>query len=184
MESYYIKWNPVKQLIEPEKDERPIIIDSCSVLESLSLELKHAQRGNYQLTLVMACIKGQGGFKPDMFYESAKSCLRDTDMLLMLDENTFIGVLPYTQKEYAVNIERKFRDVFDKSFGKIGYFRLHLFSATYPYDDESLENLLERLNNGINSSIVVDSIKTPLNKLSNSEIENYKRKLKQYRRFM
>lgn len=81
-------------------------------------------------------------------------------------------------------MEEKFREAFKLELGTPGHHkRLYLYSATYPYDESSLDLLIERLENGINNSMVINSIQTPLKALSRTEIENYKQKIRQYKRF-
>lgn len=114
-----------------------------------------------------------------------KACLRDTDRLIKMDDKDFLGIFPYTEKEFALVLEQKFRRAFEAEFGKPGHhINLFLFSATYPIDERSAEKLLERLKNGIGNSMTVTSIKVPLNTLSKNELESYKQKIRQYRRFM
>lgn len=161
------------------------LVKQPELLETLTRSFKHAQRGSYPVTLVMASLTGEEAWKSQGFYETARACLRDTDRLLKMDDRNYLGIFPYTQKKDALVLEQKFRKAFETEFGKPGHhISLHLYSSTFPVDDQQPEKLLERLKNGISNSMVVNSMRVPLNTLSKNELESYKQKIKQYRRFM
>lgn len=186
MASYDQKWNPKESVPIKKVIVEDSFLDDQGIREKLVLELKHAQRGNYPLTLVMACLTGEEeSAKAQSYFQRAGSYLRDTDKLLIMDSKNSIGVFPYTHKDFTLTLEQKFRDAFLKEYGNPGrHTRLYLFSVTYPFDAKSLEEILERLKDGINNSMVIDSIQSPLNSLSRQEIDRVRQKLRQYRKFM
>lgn len=182
LQPYYDQWAGSAMLPHAVLND---LIKKPDVVETLTVALKHAQRGNYPVTLVMACLTGEETWKAPDYYNRMKTCLRDTDRLIKMDDKDFLGIFPYTEKEFALVLEQKFRRAFEAEFGKPGHhINLFLFSATYPIDERSAEKLLERLKNGIGNSMTVTSIKVPLNTLSKNELESYKQKIRQYRRFM
>lgn len=159
-------------------------IENMDIKESLNLEIKRAHRGGYSLSFIMAhLIGGTPDLKISLF-QRIKTILRDTDKVIIADEGNFIGVFPFTPKENLPVIEVKFREAFEEEFGKIGLNKkFFLFTATFPDDDTDLNLLIARMENGISNSMLIDTIKTPLNSLSKSELENYKQKIQQYKKF-
>ncbi len=181
---YYEKLNPPESAKKEEPRFNLEIMENPGVMEALNRELKYAQRGNYPLSLVMAHYNGDGEDVVKGLIDKVKTFLRDTDKVLRVDMETFIGVFPFTEKDFVPILEEKFREAFKLELGRPGNYRkLYLYSATYPHDETSLDLLLERLENGINNSMVISTIRSPLNALSRTEIENYKQKIRQYKRF-
>lgn len=184
MAPFYAQFNYPQQGIPKENLLSEVIFDNPDIKESLNLEIKRAQRGRYSLSLVMAHINGEVADAVKGLFKRIETILRDTDKVLMVDDVTFIGVFPFTPKDYVPTIEQKFREAFQQEFGKPDHYRkLTLSTATYPYDETNLDSLLTRLENGIHNSTLIDSIKSPLNDLSKTEIENYKQKVRQYKKF-
>jgi GGDEF domain-containing protein len=117
-------------------------------------------------------------------FRRVRTFLRDTDKVIIFDEETFVGIFPFAPKDNVTVIEQKFREAFTEEFGgPPSKKRLFLFSATYPDDEKELTKLIDRLENGINNSMLIDSIKSPLNALTKTEIEHYKQKIRQYKKF-
>jgi GGDEF domain-containing protein len=156
------------------------------IKENLKLELSRAARGAYSLSFVMAHLTGAISEEDLLksYVGKIKSFLRNTDKLYLMDDSTFIVVFPFAKKESIPSLEDKFREAYKLEKPKIGiHKKLCIFSATYPDDGENLDILLERLEKGINNSMVINSVHSPFNSLSRAEIENYKKMIKQYRRF-
>ena len=184
MEPYYASNTDVKakstlKSIFSEED-----IENMGIKEALTLEIKRAHRGGYSLSFIMGHLIGG---TPDAIlglFQRIKSFLRDTDKIIIADDENFVGVFPFTPKENLPVIEEKFREAFQEEFGKPGlHKKLFLFTATFPEDDSDLYLLLARMENGISNSMLIDTIKTPLNALSKTELENYKKKIQQYKKF-
>lgn len=185
MGNYYERFNPQKFASEREDRLYREHLENRGIHDYLGMELKRSKRGGYPLTMVMAKLTGEGPELIKDLDQSVKNFLRDTDRILVVDDQTFIGVFPFTQKDYVPIIEQKFRQTFDREIGKTGnHKRLCIYGVTYPPYETSLETLLKRMENGIKNSMVINSIQTPLNDLSRSEIESYKQKIRQYRRFL
>lgn len=182
MDIYYNKFNkPVehKALLISEK-----IQDKMDIKESLSLELKRAMRGDYALSFLMAYLSGNDPQAVKSLIQSVRPFMRETDKIIEMDEDTFVGVFPFTEKSYVPVIEEKYRDAFRSVLSHVGiHKKLCLYSATYPYDGATIETLLDRMEMGINNSLVINSVQAPLNTLTKSEIEEYKKKIKQYKKF-
>lgn len=182
MHLYYEKINMPLETNDPLIFEK--IEEKKDIKESLNLELRRAIRGKYPLSFVIAYLSGHDPDVVKSLIKSVESFMRDTDKLFVMDEDTFIVAFPFTQKVFIPTIEEKFRDAFKIEFPKVGiHKKLCLYSATFPHDGDTLEELLERLEKGINNSMVINSVNTPLSSLTQSEIENYKKMIKQYRRF-
>lgn len=177
------------RIVEPEKEvaavNRKIIHENADLSKELQLELKRAERGDYSFSLVLAHLVGGSNFELFReFINSLEPITRDTDRIFIMDDNTFLSTFPFSSKEHILIIEEKIREAFKTYLPKIGlHKKLSLYSATYPNDGNILEELLSRLEKGINNSIVINSVHTPLSSLSKSEIENYKKMIKQYKRF-
>ncbi|MCX7774295.1 MAG: hypothetical protein N2376_14420 [Clostridia bacterium] len=184
MSTYYQQFLPPVEEKPKERNLFEELLENPNLKETLSLEIQRAQRGSYALTLVLAHLSGEKSDFAKNLYQRVKGQTRATDKVLMIDDETFMGVFPFAQKDHTPIIEQKIREAYDlESRKQAGPRKLNLFTATYPDDDTSLDMLLERLENGVNNSIVINSIRTPLNALSKTEIENFKQKIRQYRRF-
>lgn len=180
MADYYEQMNKPKQ----EAPLSEMIYENINVREALSLELSRAVRGEYSLSIIMAYLNGHGSEVVQNIINTIKEFIRNTDKILLMDSNTFITIFPFVEKTYVPILEEKFREAFKNEIKRVGiHKKLCLYSATFPEDGDTLEILLERLEKGINNSIVINSVRTPLNSLSQSDIEHYKKKLKQYKRF-
>ena len=101
-----------------------------------------------------------------------------------MDEDTFIAVFPFVEKANVPLLEEKFREAFKKESKRVGiHKKFCLYGATFPDDGDSLEQLLDRLEKGINNSLVISSVQIPLSSLTVSDIEEYKKKIRQYKKF-
>lgn len=170
---------------KPDTVDIEIIHENTDLSKELMLELKRADRGNYSLSLVLSHLTGANDLNIfNDFIKKIEPLTRDTDKIFILDRSSFLSTFPFSSKEHITTIEGKIRDSFKLYIPKIGiHKKLCLYSATYPNDGDTLEELLSRLEKGINNSIVINSVHSPLNSLSKSEIENYKKMIKQYKRF-
>lgn len=185
MSTYYERFHPKKQ----EKEQDTLNIKQSLVerglKEYLKMELKRAQRGKYPLSMVMAHLSGEAPEAINRLVLRLKKWLRETDKILHVDEHTLLGVFPFTQKEDVPIIEEKLREASEIELGKMrNHKKLCLYGTTYPQDETVLDMLLERMENGINNSLVINTIKSPLNVLSRVEIEEYKQKIRQYKKFL
>ncbi len=182
LDMYYSKFNKPVEKKEQHVFEK--IQEKVDIKESLSLELKRAVRGDYVLSFVMVYLSGNEPEVVKFLIQNVNAFMRDTDKILEVDKDTFIGVFPFTDKSYIPVIEEKIRDAFKSEISHVGiHKKLCLYSATYPHDGATIEALLDRMEMGINNSLVINSVNTPLNTMSKSEIEQYKKKIKQYKKF-
>lgn len=182
MDIYYTKFN--KPIEHKEQLISEKIQDKIDIKESLSIELKRAMRGEYALSFIMAYLSGNDPQALKTLVQNVKPFMRDTDKIIVMNDDTFIGVFPFTGKSYVPVIEEKFRDAYKSELSHMGiHKKLNLYSATYPHDGTTLEALLDRMEMGINNSLVINSVNTPLNTMTKSEIEEYKKKIRQYKKF-
>ena len=159
-----------------------MIHENISIKESLNLELRRAVRGGYSISFILAYLTGYGPETIKSIIDSSKRFIRDTDKLFSMDEDTLIAAFPFVGKSYVPLLEGKFREAFKAQ--KMGiHKKFCLYGATFPDDGDTLEKLLDRLEKGINNSMVINNVHIPLNTLSLSDIEDYKKKIKQYKKF-
>lgn len=185
MEPYYEKFKSPESNTNNISSEFVAIegLEGTPIFESLTFEIKRAQRGQYSVTFIMAHMTGITQDELKHLFNNSKTFLRDTDNVIVYDERTFIGVFPFVSKDNVIIIEQKFRDAFEAEFTNPLTNRIFMFSATYPDEETEISSILKRLESGISNSMLIDSIKTPLNELSKTEIESYKQKIRQYKRF-
>lgn len=161
-----------------------MINEDINIRESLNLELKRAIRGNYSISFILAYLSGHEPEVVQSIINTSKRFIRDTDKLLLMDEDTFIAVFPFVEKANVPLLEEKFREAFKKESKRVGiHKKFCLYGATFPDDGDSLEQLLDRLEKGINNSLVISSVQIPLSSLTVSDIEEYKKKIRQYKKF-
>lgn len=160
-----------------------MINEDINIRESLNLELKRAIRGNYSISFILAYLSGHEPEVVQSIINTSKRFIRDTDKLLLMDEDTFIAVFPFVEKANVPLLEEKFREAFKKESKRVGiHKKFCLYGATFPDDGDSLEQLLD-LEKGINNSLVISSVQIPLSSLTVSDIEEYKKKIRQYKKF-
>lgn len=159
-----------------------IIHENISIKESLNLELKRAVRGAYSISFILAYLSGHDPEAVESIINIIKRFIRDTDKLFSMDEDTFIAAFPFVEKTHVPLLEEKFREAFKAQ--KVGiHKKFCLYGATFPDDGDTIENLLDRLEKGINNSMVINNVQIPLNSLSLLDIEDYKKKIMQYKKF-
>lgn len=158
--------------------------ENHDIKESLNLELKRAKRGKYSISFILAYLSGHDPEVVQSIINTSKRFIRDTDKLILMDEDTFIVVFPFVEKANVPLLEEKFREAFKNESKKVGiHKKFCLYGATFPDDGDTLEKLLDRLEKGINNSMVINSVQIPLSSLTVSDIEEYKKKIKQYKKF-
>jgi len=169
---------------EKEIDLSESIHEKISVKESLNLELKRAVRGKYPISFILAHLSGHEPEAVNSIINTSKKFIRDTDKLLLIDEDTFIGAFPFVEKANVPLLEDKFRNAFKNESKKVGiHKKFCLYGATFPDDGDNLDELLSRLEKGISNMLAINSVQTTLNSLSPTDIENYKQKIRQYKKF-
>lgn len=182
MDVYYTEFSKAGELKEPPISEK--IQQKVDIKETLTIELKRAMRGEYSISFVMAYLSGHEPEAVISLIKNVNAFMRETDKLIEMSEDTFIGIFPFTSKSSVPIIEERFRDAFKRELSRMGiHKKLCLYSATYPHDGTTIEALLDRMEMGINNSLVINSVNTPLNAMTKSEIEEYKKKIKQYKKF-
>jgi hypothetical protein len=155
-----------------------------SIRSRLELELRHAKRGKYPVSMLMIRFTDVDVEKAERFIERLKGILRETDNVYRLKDNTWLVSCPFTEKKYIIEVERKVFSTFEAEMGQERrHKKINLFTAAYPEDEESLDRIFERLETGISNSMAISNIKAPLNSLTRSELEEYKKKIKQFKKF-
>ena len=179
-----VKYYEIINKQEEETDLSESIHENVSVKESLNLELKRAIRGNYSISFILVHLNGQEPEVIKSIINTSKRFIRDTDKLLLIDEDTFIGAFHFVEKANVPLLEEKFRNAFKNESKKMGIHKeFCLYGATFPDDGDNLDELLSRLEKGISNMLAINSVRIPLNSLTVSDIENYKKKLRQYKKF-
>ncbi|HHU90365.1 MAG TPA: hypothetical protein GXZ22_04830 [Clostridiaceae bacterium] len=179
-----VKYYEIINKQEEETDLSESIHENVSVKESLNLELKRAIRGNYSISFILVHLNGQEPEVIKSIINTSKRFIRDTDKLLLIDEDTFIGAFHFVEKANVPLLEEKFRNAFKNESKKMGIHKeFCLYGATFPDDGDNLDELLSRLEKGISNMLAINSVRIPLNSLTVSNIENYKKKLRQYKKF-
>jgi hypothetical protein len=80
-----------------------------------------------------------------------------------------------------VDVERKIVHLFEQIFGEYTqHQRLFMYGANYPSDENNLEKLGRKMEDGVHDSIMFQSIREPLNAMTPAEIEQLRKKLKLY----
>lgn len=178
------KLDPVEPPPKP-REEAPLEETGIETIrDRLESELRHANRGKYPLSVLMIRFTDVEPDKAEKFIDRLKSILRETDTVYKLKNHTWMITCPFTEKKYIVEVERKIFSTFEAEMGeKRDHKKINLFTAAYPQDEDNLDRILERLETGISNSMAINSIKTPLNTLTRDELEDYRRKMKQYKKF-
>jgi len=179
-----IKYYDIINRQEKGTDLSGLVKENISIKESLNLELKRAIRGNYSVSFILAHLTGHEPEVVKSIINTSKKYIRDTDKLFLMDEDTFIAVFPFVEKANVPLLEEKFRKAFKIESKNIGiHKKFCMYGATFPNDGDNLDELLNRLERGISNMLAIASIQTPLNSLTVSDIENYKKKINQYKKF-
>ena len=169
---------------EKETDISGVVQENISVKESLNLELRRAIRGKYPISFILAYLSGHEPEVVNSVISIIKRFIRDIDKLLKIDEDTFIGVFPFVEKVNVPLLEEKFRNAFKNESKKVGiHKKFCMYSATFPDDGDNIDELLIRLEKGISNMLAINSVHTTLKSLSPTDIENYKNKIRQYKKF-
>lgn len=168
------------------KDEKQLIffnnvLENSYVKEILEIEMKSAQRGQYPLAVIAIYLEKQIPKNLKDFTQSIKSLFRGTDKIFMINNKTFLALLPFVTKENISIVEQKLRKSFEQKLDNAA--KIHLYSVLYPNDASDINDLFERLEYGINNSIAISEIKAPLKELTKTDIENYRKKIRQYQKF-
>jgi len=171
---------------QTDADEREIpelqADDGNMMRAGLMRELKLASRGGHTVSFLMVHTVGLSDAELQRFSEELSGNLRDTDRLMDYDRATFIVVCPFTQKSFLVEVERKVHQAYSKLYGDYGKERrAYLYGANYPSESKDIDKLLNHMENGIHDSMAYTALRGPLHKLSPTEIEQFRRKLKLYR---
>ncbi|NLX63367.1 MAG: hypothetical protein GX022_01100 [Clostridiaceae bacterium] len=169
---------------EKETDLSGLIHENISVKESLNFELKRAIRGNYSISFILAHLSGHEPEVVSSIINTSKKFIRDIDKILSIDDDTFIGAFPFVEKANVPLLEEKFRNAFKNESKKVGiHKKFCLFGVTFPDDGDNLDELLSRLEKGIANMLAINSVQTTLNSLSATDIENFKKKTRQFKKF-
>lgn len=173
--------------IPEEPDQEPIFAgietSETDIREIIDEHMKFAGRGQYPISMLMIHFTGVDQQPALKFVERLESILRETDRVYFLHDVTWLVICPFTEKKFVVEVEKKVFSTFESEVGRKGNQRIHLYAATYPMDETNTDLLLRRMEKGIRTSMAVDDLKTPLNNLSKVELEDFRKKLRQYRKF-
>lgn len=179
-----IRRRKASAVLEQEEAEpvEPSFEEGISIRSELLREIKMANRGGHTVSFLMVRSIGLGEAEIKRFTEELSESLRDTDLLAEYDRSAFVVICPFTAKPSLVEVERKVHHAYAKLFGDFTKERrAFLYGANYPSEERDVEKLLMRMENGIHDSMAFTAIREPLRKLSPTEMEQFRRKLKLYR---
>jgi hypothetical protein len=96
-------------------------------------------------------------------------------MILHYEEDKILLICPFTVKPYVVEIENKVRQI----YGQLGFSgqSFALYGLTYPKDVTENQDILTRLEKGINNSIFLGNLKGTLSDIGFEQFEAYKKML-------
>ncbi len=129
--------------------------------KQIQMEIKRAQRGNYEVSLVLAGIFQKMDFK-SVYKESSKSgvidlenkypeelekVMRETDAIISLSPSEYLFVLPFTGSDGVSIIHEKLIGVFMNTVEAEEKDNLLMIigSATYPQDGDTADLLINRI---------------------------------------
>lgn len=164
----------------PEEEEERT--DPDELRSELLRELKMANRGGHTVSLLMVRCSGLDEDEIRRLEDKLLDGLRDTDRILPFDPTAFIIVCPFTAKSFIVEVERKTRQAYSDLFGDFTHDRrIYLFGTNYPTEEREPEQLIVRMENGIHDSMAFTALREPLHKLTPTEMERFRNKLRLYR---
>lgn len=165
--------------VAPEDQE---MTDPDELRSELLRELKMANRGGHTVSLLMVRCTGLSDKELQRYVDRLQDGLRDTDRILPYDATAFIIVCPFTTKAFIIEVERKARQAYADLFGEFTHERrIYLFGANYPTEEREPDRLIERMENGIHDSMAFTALREPLRKLSPTEMERFRNRLRLYR---
>ncbi len=177
-----IRLHGVPETVEEPTRDDPERSDPDELRAELLRELKMANRGGHTVSLLMVRSTGLSESELQRLTERLQDGLRDTDRILPYDASAFIIVCPFTTKAFIVEVERKTRQAYADLFGEFTHERrIYLFGSNYPSEEREPDRLIERMENGIHDSMAFTALREPLRKLSPSEMERFRNKLRLYR---
>lgn len=179
--SEFIKAIPVKEPNNEEELQNKNGTADFASDEALKHEIKRAVRGKYSISFVMGRFTGIHIGLIHEFYAKLKNDMRDTDRIMTFDYHTFIVVCPFTVKSYLIEVEKKIREAFEEMFGYSRVRRLDMYGVTYPDDGKNISELIGIMEKGVHDSVIISSIRQPLNSISRERLEEYRKMLKLYK---
>lgn len=148
-------------------------------IDFMQRELKAASRGNYSISLIMGRIILHNEIDMGGICTRIRDTLRETDIILKCDKDGFIILCPFTPKRHLPIVEVKCKQVFDEFLEECSIRpRLHIYGVTYPDDSEILEELLQKLEEGIHASMNLNPLKKPFDPLSWQKVKKYENTLR------
>jgi len=138
-------------------------------------EIARAKRGNYEVSMILIRNLNQDSSMISDIIKDLKKHLRDTDRILHYEEDKILLICPFTVKPYVVEIENKVRNIYrlldlsEQSFA--------LYGLTYPKDVTENQDILTRLEKGIDNSILLGNLKGTLSDIGFEQFEAYKKML-------
>lgn len=134
-----------------EKERLPAL--SMDFSEYLNKELAKAQRGQYELTVMVSRItsaNGNAGMPAgfDELHQRFSAVLHDTDMLMCVDDSSFWGLLPFCGMDRREQLHFRIKDAFEmyrQASGDRLSLRMLCRFYTYPQEIRSSGELMTRL---------------------------------------
>ncbi|MBP7174930.1 MAG: hypothetical protein KBA53_01760 [Thermoclostridium sp.] len=177
----FVKTLPHEEPIHEHELQKAYGTADLTTDEAIKREINRAVRGKYSISFVMGRFTGINVGSIHEFYDKLKKDMRDTDRIISYDYHTVIVVCPFTVKSYLIEVEKKIREAFEGMFGYSRVRRLDMYGVTYPDDGTNIIELTGILEKGVHDSIIISSIREPLNSISRERLEEYRKMLKLYK---
>lgn len=147
--------------IEVQYEQKPVTEPEAVLTEDVvKLEINRAERGKYVLSFVLFELASVVLSKQKVFVDRLKDRLRETDAIIRgREKNTYLVMCPFTPKNFVVEVENKIRVLFEemKNEGEVAPLsRVYLYGLTLGEDGEYFEVLLNKLENNLHESKIVD----------------------------
>ncbi len=155
--------------VVPETKGKAFVFDDGPVKE----EIIRADRGRYPLGLVLVHYTDFDTAAEKSLDLELRHQLRTTDRILRYDENHWLVLCPFTDKEHLVSVENKIREAY-RTVGFKGELvgSLLLYGVAYPIDGKEVNVLFERLKDGLHDSRFFSNLEGTLNRLNDQEIRD------------
>jgi len=164
--------------VDRTEDEKKVTHDSAFRKHNGQIiinEIARAKRGSYELSMIMIRNLNQDSSMISDIMKDLKNHLRDTDRILHYAEDKILLICPFTLKPYVVEVENKVRQIY-RSYN-LSEQSFALYGLTYPKDVSENQDILTRLDKGIENSILLGNLKGTLSDIGFEQFEAYKKML-------
>ncbi|MGM0652466.1 MAG: response regulator [Bacillota bacterium] len=152
--------NRIDRIISPEH----VAKEAKSIMDhhrQIQMEIKRAQRGEYEVSIVLAGIFKKLDYKSvhkesasvdaidlkQRYPEELQNIMRETDAIISLSPSEYLFVLPFTGADGIVVVKEKLAGIFMKLVSKEERNNLLMIlgAATYPEDGDTADQLISSI---------------------------------------